>query len=248
MSVAMGAALACLLLLSASSRQAAGQPAPGGVGWVGIFTPELVKWLENGNRLAELCGSELQDSEAFQRCRAGKMVPKAHVAPLWSGPSTRSRSAGSLIVLGSPTDGLQAFYAGPDGGPSTFLQPDLYDNDWGYGPLFHMTVVEQRGSWVRLPEAPFPRDTWIDVRSLGSEPSFEWLAPEQIVTSPKGDLFIIAIENGGIRARLEQARDMWCEGGTQPPAAPAPELRLTHDDLYTPTGHLRLHIKYTRGC
>ena len=41
---------------------------------------------------------------------------------------------------------------------------------------------------------------------------------------------------------------MRCEGGDPAPVAPAPELRLSHDDTYTFTGHLRLHIKYTRGC
>jgi hypothetical protein len=248
MAHAMRIALTCAaLLLLFTGRPAAGQ-ATIRTGWVGIFTTELVEWLENGNRLAELCGTEDKDFAAFHRCRTEKMATKAHLVRLWSGPSISSRPAGSLVLLASPTDGLQALYAGIDGGPATAFQPDLYDGDWGYGPTFHMTIVEQRGSWVRLPETPFPKETWFDVRALGPEPDFVWLEPERIVTSPLGDLFIIAIENGVIRARLEQERDMWCEGGDQPAAAPATEFRLSHDDTYTPAGHLRLHIKYTRGC
>jgi hypothetical protein len=218
------------------------------VGWIGIFTTELVEWLENGNRLAELCGSEDKDFETFHRCKVEKMAPKAHLVRLWSEPSASSRPAGSLMLVATPAEGLHAFYAAVEGGPAANFQPDLYDGDWGYGPFFHLTIVERRGSWVRLPEMPFPKNTWLDVRSLGPAPSFEWLEPGRIVTSPRGDLFILAIENGRVRARLEQDRDMWCEGGDQPPATPAPEVPLSHDDVYTTTGHLRLHIKYTRGC
>ena len=248
MTHAMRIALMCAaLLLPFTSRPAAGQAA-GRIGWIGIFTPELVEWLENGNRLAELCGSEDKDFAAFHRCKTEKMAPKAHLVRMWSGPSTSSRPAGSLVLLALPAEGLRAFYAGTDGGPAVAFQPDLYDGDWGYGPNFHMTIAEQRGPWVRLPETPFPKEAWLDVRSLGPDPDFVWLEPERIVTSPLGDLFILAIENGVIRARLEQERDMWCDGRDRPPVAPAPELRLSHHDTYTSTGHLRLHIKYTRGC
>ena len=67
MAHAMRIALMCAaLLLLSTGRPATGQAADR-VGWIGIFTPELVEWLENGNRLAELCGSEDKDSAAFQQ-------------------------------------------------------------------------------------------------------------------------------------------------------------------------------------
>ena len=176
MTHAMRIALMCAaLLLPFTSRPAAGQAA-GRIGWIGIFTPELVEWLENGNRLAELCGSEDKDPAAFQRCKNEKMGTMVAPLRLRSGPSSSSRRVGSLVLVASPAEGLRSFYVGIDGGPWTAFQPDLYDPDWGYGPHFHMTIVEQRDSWVRLPEMRVKQDatpgmtvrTWFTPTRLGS--------------------------------------------------------------------------------
>jgi hypothetical protein len=142
--------------------------------------------------------------------------------------------------------GLHASYVGPEGGGGRPIVPDLYDPDWGYGPYFHMTVGERRDNWVRLPVDPFPPSTWLDANHMGDMP-FRRLAPEDIVTSPAGDVCVLAFEPGVVRARPEQERDMPCDD--QPgPVAPFTEIRLEGSTLFTPTGHLRLHVKYTRGC
>ena len=41
---------------------------------------------------------------------------------------------------------------------------------------------------------------------------------------------------------------MWCRAGSPPPLQPWKELRIPFQDVYAASGHLRLHIKYTRGC
>ena len=52
------------------------------------------------------------------------------------------------------------------------------------------------------------------------------------------------VDGQTVRARPEQPADMWCAADELKPAR---EIRLSATELYTPTGHLRLRIKYTRG-
>jgi hypothetical protein len=228
------------------SMPAAQQPAPE-IGWLGLFNGSLVEWLENENRLQELC-AKASDPSAEQRCRDEQLAPKVHMVRLWAGPSEQAAPAGSLVLIAVPGKGLRAIFAPPRGGAGTDFQPDLFDADWGYGPHFHQTFLERRGTWFRLPEEPFPSGTWLNAADLGGEPDVRLLEPEQIVSSPFGDLFVLGIAAGVLRARLEQDSDMWCEPGTPPPLQPWKEMRIPVRDLYTPTGHLRVRTKYTRGC
>lgn len=222
----------------------AGEP---GIGWVGLFNDDLVAWLENENRLSDLCGKGATD-ESWSRCRSEKLAPRVHVVPLRSLPNEASPPGGVLIIVAAPGKGLAVFHAGGGGGGATPFTPDLIDPDWGYGPYFHMTIVERRGDWIRLPADPFPPDTWFNSRDLSAGPAVLWLEPGTIVTSPRGDLHVLEVDGMTVRARLEQPADMWCEAGDPPPVRSAPEIRLGPGDLYTPTGHLRLGIKYPRGC
>ena len=82
----------------------------------------------------------------------------------------------------------------------------------------------------------------------GDEPALRLLEPDDIVTSEYGDLRLLGLEGDILRARLEQDADMWCDSGDPPPLKPWQEIRIPLRDLYTATGHLRLHVKYTRGC
>jgi hypothetical protein len=175
------------------------------------------------------------------------MEPKVLVVRLKKAPSRRADDAGDVVVMATPGVGLHASYIGPGGGSGRRIAPDLYDGDWGYGPYFHMTVAERRDNWVRLPEDPFPPSTWLDANDLGEMP-FRRLEPEDIVTSPAGDVSVLEVGPGVVRARPEQERDMPCEDGKQGPVAPFTEIRLEGSTLFTDTGHLRLHVKYTRGC
>jgi hypothetical protein len=244
-------AFAAILVVFAAGQmpRGQGQPSTGrAVGWVGLFDDDLVSWLENENRLASLCSGVAADTGPWYSCRDEKLSPKVRVARLRDAPSDQTSHRGDLVVVALPGKGLQSFYVNVSGGAAAAFSPDLVDGDWGYGPYFHETVVERRDTWVRLPEGPFPQRAWLNMSELSSEPNLLWLDAGSIVTSPLGDLFIIAIENGAVRAREEQQRDMWCEAEPRPPLEPFKELRLGTDALYTATGHLTLRIKYTRGC
>lgn len=241
---------ATLVFMQWAAISAAQQPvAPGGgVGWIGLYTDELVEWLENENRLEALCSAHRSNSQPWHACREKYLLPKVHVVRLRTAPNRRAALAGDLIVEAIPGKGLRAYYVPARGGSALPFIPDIQDSDWGYGPFFQHSIVEQTGSWVRLPEEPLPKGTWLDISELGPEKVPAWLEPEDIVESPHGDLFILGVTDGRVRARPEQERDMWCSSETRPPLAPFREVTLGPSDLYSATGHLRLRPKYTRGC
>ncbi len=227
----------------------AGQPSsPSFIGWVGLFTHDLVDWLENENRLAMLCPDQASHSVEWARCRDTVLRPKVLSLRLRSDSSPHAPIIGDLLIEATPGKGLRAYYLPATGDPAVAFEPDLRDGDWGYGPYFHETVVERRDTWVRLPEGPFPKTAWLDTSALEGEASLRPLETGDIVTSPAGDLCVLAVEHGTVRARPEQERDMWCDEEPRPPLEPYAAVRLGAKDLFTPTGHLRLHIKYTRGC
>ena len=62
------------LLLSCVSVHAR-QAAPQELGWVGLFSPALVEWLENENQLETLCAAFKKDSDDWQQCRREKLAP-----------------------------------------------------------------------------------------------------------------------------------------------------------------------------
>jgi hypothetical protein len=152
------------------------------------------------------------------------------------------------VLVAIPGRGLRSFFVPVTGGVATEFQPDFFDADWGYGPYFHQTFLERRATWFRLPEEPLLKGSWIDSRELGNEPQLQLLEPEQIVSGPFGDLFILGFDGDVLRARPEQEADMWCKSGNPPALLPWRELRIPLRDLYTPAGHLVVRKKYTRGC
>ena len=240
----LAAILATCVRVQAFAQQ---PPATIEIGWLGLFNSELVEWLENENRLQSLCVSVTQPVEEYQ-CRDEKLAPKVHVVRLWAGPTDAAASAGSLVVIATPGKGLRALFVSAKGGAATEFRPDLFDGDWGYGPYFHETFLERRGTWFRLPAEPFPNGTWLNAADFGGEPELQLLGTEEIVSSPAGDVVVLGIEGNVLRARPEQDADQWCQPGDPPPLRAWQEVRIPIGDLYTPTGHLRLHKKYTRGC
>lgn len=243
------AAMAGLCVLGfLSSTLAQGPSGHGEVGWVGLYNAALVEWLENQNRLKDLCSHAAADTPAWRTCRDDKLKPKQLVIPLRSAPHETAASEGALVILATPGRGLGAFYRPARGGPATAFVPDLFDSDWGYGPYFHQTFLERRGTWFLLPAAPFPKPAWINVREFTNEPDVRLLKTGEIIKTPMGDLVVLGMERGVLRARPEQEADMWCEEGDPPPLAPSKEIRLPVGELYGPTGHLLVSIKYTRGC
>jgi hypothetical protein len=215
------------------------------IGWLGLFNDELVSWLENENQLNSLCPFDPNSADGY-RCRDEKLAVKVHAVTLRARPAVSAAYVGSLLIVSTPGKGLRSFFLTPRGGAPVEFVPDVFDNDWGYGPNFHQTFVERQGTWFRLATVPFPRSTWINASDLGGEPRLHLLEEGEIVAGPFGDLFILGTDRDVLRARDEQAADR-C-GGEDIRLKPYEEIRIPFSKLYTATGHLLLLPKYLRGC
>lgn len=220
--------------------------APTDLAWVGLYSNQLIDWLENENRLDELCPDIPGNADERVRCRAEKLQPKPYVVVLRGAPNASAASPGSLLLVATPGRGLQFFHVPARGGAPRAFTPDLNLDDWGYGPYYHQTFLERRGDWFLLPQDPFPAGTWFNARDLGEEPHL--LAVEGIVTSPRGNLVILSVDREVVRARPEQRADAWCESGAPPPLQPRTELRIPRIDLYSRTGHLLVAPAHMKGC
>lgn len=230
------AALACLPLSA--------QTVPTEPSWLGLYNFDLLAWLENQNRLAELCTGR-EGSTEWQECREAKMKPKAHLITVRSGPSAEAAVVGTIVLIALPGQGLSAFVS--SGGAAEPLTPDLFDNDWGYGPHFHQTILGRQGTWFRIPLDPLPI-AWVNSGEWTRDVDVRMVNEGDILRTPRGDMVVLGTENGALRMRPEQDADMWCEAGAPPPLRPWTEIRVPFQELYNDKGHLLLATKYMRGC
>lgn len=247
-------ALVLFAAIPAGFRSAAAQSAeslPRELAWIGLFNDELLGWLENENRLDELCTAE-RWTAGWHECRADRMEPRVAVIPMRSGPSADASHLGEIIVVALPGKGLRAFASA--GRLAEQFTPDLYDSDWGYGPYFHQTILGCHGTWCRVP-VPGIGAAWINSQDWTDIAPSAWegrmkrtVSAEDIITTSRGDMVVLGVENDVLRARPEQESDMWCQGG-EPPALDAwYEIRIPFDQLFDSQGHLLIKYKYTRGC
>ena len=125
--------------------------------WVGLYDPGQLGWLENENRIDELCRDSLDLSECYRTM----LGPSVHVHPLFAEPDERSDRIGELIVVAVPGRGLSSHFHRSGSGEGVSFSPDLFLQDWGYGPFFHQTLSLQRGSWFQLPPAPWEEAVWL---------------------------------------------------------------------------------------
>jgi hypothetical protein len=166
-------------------------PLPAELAWVALFSEELLVWLEDENRLDELCAGEPYPV-SWHGCRAEQLEPKVALLPLRSEPRLDAGRQGELVVVALPGRGLRAFVSRT--GIAQRFTPDLYDGDWGYGPYFHQTILARQGSWFRIP-LPVVEAAWINVEEwgesgLGAVPPLESVVPGQILTTPAGDMVV----------------------------------------------------------
>lgn len=215
--------------------------------WVGLFNGELVGWLENENRLAELCTAR-EGSHEWHECRASKLEPKLTVIPVRAAPEAGARRLGEIVVVALPGQGLKAFAAA--GSLAAQFTPDLFDQDWGYGPWFHQTILTRRGSWFRVPVSAIGPG-WINAAEWstpGADSGVKTVEAGDIIITPRGDMFVLGVGEHVLRVRPEQKSDMWCQAGDPPPLAPWQEIRIPFDELFDAKDHLLIRYKYTRGC
>lgn len=229
-----------LILVAAPAIQAQ----EGFRGWVGLHNPERHGWLENENRIGELCA----DSADPAACRAEMLAPAVDVYALHAEPDESSAQIGDLLVQATPGRGLTAQFRAAGAETVISFVPDVFLQDWGYGPYFHQTIVEQEGDWFQLPPDPWEAQVWLRRGNETSPSSVIYVQPQDIVEIDGKGLYVVAAEPDALLLRAEQPADLWCREGDPPPLIPDEPTRYSRTDLVDARGHLRMRPKYMKGC
>ncbi len=220
------------------------QAQEGSLGWVGLYGPEQLRWLENENRINELCG----DSVDLAACYAEVLSPAVRVYPLYAEPDESSRRVGELVVVAVPGRGLTAHFRAFDSTAGVRFQPDLFLQDWGYGPYFHQTITQREGEWFQLPPDPWEEPVWLHRGGETDRPSVLYVQAGDIVDIRGEGMYVVAAEAETLLLRSEQPADMWCDEGEPPPLVLDEPTRYSRRELVDSNGHLIVRPKYMKGC
>lgn len=214
-------------------------------GWVGLHNPDRIGWLENENRLGELC----PDAANRESCRRQVLTPAQDVYPLYAAPDESSPHLGDLLVQTAPGRGFTVQFRAAGSDTAVSFVPDVFLQDWGYGPpYFHQTIVGQQGAWFQLPPDPWEGPVWIRRGSETSRPSIVSVQPQDIVEIEGQGMFVVAVEPDALLLRAEQPADLWCREGDPPPLVENEPTRYARSDLVDARGHLIIRPKYMKGC
>ncbi len=211
---------------------------------VGLYDSAHLEWLENKNRLGKLC----TDSSTLADCRSEHLAPSVSEYPLHIEPDSSSRRIGDLIVEAVPGEGLSSHFRVAGSQQITPFTPDLFLQDWGYGPYFHQTVSARSGNWFKLPRGPWEDEVWVHRESESEHSSVILVQPEDIVEMSGTSWYVIAAEPDALLVRAEQPADFWCEEGDPPSVTPSESTSFSREKLRDSDGHLAFRLKYLKGC
>jgi hypothetical protein len=164
------------------------------------------------------------DSSTLADCHSEHLAPLVSVYPLHIEPDSSSRRIGDLIVDAVPGRGLRSHFrvAGSrQTRQTTPFTPDLFLQDWGYGPYFHQTVSAQSGNWFKLPRGPWEDEVWVHRESESEHSSVILVQPGDIVEISGSSWYVIAAE---------------------------PPTRFSREELLDSDGRLVFRLKYLKGC
>ena len=118
--------------------------------WVGLYDPAHLGWLENENRLGELC----PDPSRLADCYEEMLRPEVSVHALHRAPDSTSTRVGDLIVVAVPGRGLSAAFLPAAASRTLPFLPDLYSRIGAMGPIFitrFSTSVATGSSYLPTP-------------------------------------------------------------------------------------------------
>ena len=165
----VGVLVVGLVLFASAARSQDGFRA-----WVGLYEPAHLGWLENENRIDELCA----EPSGLDECYAEKLGPAVSVRTLYSGPSHSESRVGDLIVVAVPGRGFSAHFRPVETGQSIPFRPDLFLQDWGYGPYFHHSLSSQQGTGSSYRQSRGDRRCGSIVRTQAVAPESSRYEPE----------------------------------------------------------------------
>ncbi|MDH3509011.1 MAG: hypothetical protein OEQ25_17870, partial [Gammaproteobacteria bacterium] len=152
------------------------------------------------------------------------------------------------IVLAVPGRGLSAYFHPSGSGETISFVPDLYLQDWGYGPFFHQTLAQRQGDWFQLPRNPWETPVWVHRPSEQQRSSIIYIQAGDIVELRGSGMYVVEAESDALSLRSEQPADLWCEEGVPPPLVAEEPIRLTREELLDRDGHLMFRLRYLKGC
>lgn len=202
---------------------------------VPLFKTDLVGRLENENLLETLCAT------GDQACQKQALSSYTDEMPVFDAPD--GKIIATLSITYTPGKGITANVA-QDEKTASFMPP-IYDGDWGYGPWFHATLLDQQGSWKKVVLAPFIQGGWIDMPGIDA---VELSEPENVYALGERNIVVLSKAEASLTIRDEQPSDMWCAAGDPPTLTPFKEEVLTLNDIYDESCTIRLKPAYTRGC
>lgn len=213
-------------------------------GWIALVEPSHVGWLENENRLSELCESAANLAECYREY----LAPAVIIYGLRAFPDPSSERLGDLVVTAVPGRGLTAHYRPAGAAQATAFTPDIFLQDWGYGPpYFHQTVMDSRDGWYELPAGPWSTAVWFNGGAAEGLSELR-LHPGDIILLNDESFYVLETTERSLTVRPEQDADLWCEEGTPPLLKPATPTVYEWDDLVDERGHLVVRPKYMKGC
>lgn len=234
------------LILSPISIIAAEDEKLSSIGWVGLWNEEMVEWAENENRMYNLCPKTMSQ-ELYNKCKINNLAKKVWLIPAYKSPNNISEKIGVILVTVKPGSSFIASFKNKKGIERGF-EPDLFEQDWGYGPYFHQTYLEIKKDWIKIPINSLNVPVWINPR--GSIKNLSTIAVTKGVVYKLGDESIVIIKQEGdtVFYRKVLKSDMWCNTGTPPDITSRKIKKIKIKQLYNSNMNLLLDIKYKRGC
>ncbi|NNF29256.1 MAG: hypothetical protein HKN73_18670 [Gemmatimonadetes bacterium] len=231
-----------LALLSGDVTEGAAQET-GFRGWVSLLSDGRAGWLENENRIGDLC----RDAEDLGACYGTHLAPAVDIYDLRPSPDSSAEVLGQIVVAAVPGRGLTSHYRPAGEGRAMAFTTDVYLKDWGYGPpFFHQTFLEERAGWYLLPADPWERPVWLD----GNAPGLAELriSTGEIIELRGEGFLVLEATPRSLTMRPEQDADMWCQEGDPPPLRETAPRLMDWDELVDERGHLLIRPKYMKGC
>jgi hypothetical protein len=214
-------------------------------GWIGLWNEEMIEWAENENQIYRLCEKDKLSPEQLEQCKEKHLSSKIWSINVHSEPSKNSPKLGEIQITVTPGSSFQASIKSKNNKLIEFT-PDLYDQDWGYGPYFHQTILKQK-EWFEVAIPGVNSFAWINPKADIQYIDIKTIEIGQVYTFNSNSIVIVKIDNGSIKYRIENKSDMWCDVGT-PPKVPDGEVKSINISDLINNGHLLLDIKYKRGC
>ncbi len=217
--------------------------APQEIGWVGLWNDDMLEWAENENQIYQLCPKSMS-KETYEKCRKDNLAEKIWMVHAYKGPESSSETAGEILIAVKPGSPFTAYFKDKSGMITDF-EPDLYDQDWGYGPFFHQTILESNVDWIKI---PLGTPVWINPTDSIKHLDITAITEGVVYMLDTESILITKIEEDVISYRPEHPSDMWCDEGDPPELEASETKKIKIEELYDANKRLKLDIKYKRGC